>query len=45
MEDQLYEDVPKLAKKSKAKVFGIETGGASLEELYRLAVDSKQGGS
>ncbi|MFA5364848.1 MAG: ABC transporter ATP-binding protein [Candidatus Bathyarchaeia archaeon] len=44
MEDQLYEDAPKRAKKAKAKVFGIETGGASLEELYRLAVDSKQGG-
>ncbi|PVX25525.1 MAG: multidrug ABC transporter ATP-binding protein [Candidatus Bathyarchaeum sp.] len=43
-EDELYEDVPKLAKKVKAKVLGIETGSASLEELYRLAVDAKEGG-
>jgi ABC-2 type transport system ATP-binding protein len=41
-EDELYEDVPKLAKKVKAKVLGIETGSASLEELYRLAVSSKE---
>jgi len=44
-EDELYEDVPKLAKKVKAKVVGIETGSASLEELYRLAVGSKEGGN
>jgi ABC-2 type transport system ATP-binding protein len=44
-EDQLYEDVPKLAKKVKAKVLGIETGSSSLEELYRLAVDSTEGGN
>ena len=43
-EDELYEDVPKLAKKVKAKVLGIETGSASLEELYRLAVSAKKGG-
>jgi ABC-2 type transport system ATP-binding protein len=43
-EDNLYEDVPKLAKKVKAKVLGIETGSASLEELYRLAVGAKEGG-
>jgi len=43
-EDQLYEDVPKLAKKVKAKILGIETGSASLEELYRLAVGAKEGG-
>ena len=44
-EDQLFEDVPKLAKKVKAKILGIETGGASLEELYRLAVNKNEGGS
>lgn len=44
-EDELYEDVPKFAKKVKAKVLGIETGSASLEELYRLAVGSKEGGN
>jgi len=43
-EDELYEDVPKLAKKVKAKILGIETGSASLEELYRLAVGAKEGG-
>lgn len=37
-EEKLYEDSPKLAKKIKAKILGIETGSASLEELYRLAV-------
>ncbi|PVX27639.1 MAG: hypothetical protein CW716_01270 [Candidatus Bathyarchaeum sp.] len=44
-EDDLYEDIPKLAKSVKAKVLGIETGSASLEELYRLAVSAKQGGN
>ncbi|MCW4055143.1 MAG: ABC transporter ATP-binding protein [Candidatus Bathyarchaeota archaeon] len=44
-EDELYEDVPKLARKVNAKILGIETGSASLEELYRLAVGSKEGGS
>jgi len=41
-EDELYEDVPKLAKKIKAKILGIETGSASLQELYRLAVSAKE---
>jgi ABC-2 type transport system ATP-binding protein len=41
-EDDLYEDVPKLAKKIKAKILGIETGSASLQELYRLAITSKE---
>jgi ABC-2 type transport system ATP-binding protein len=44
-EDLLYEDVPRLAKNVKARVLGIETGSASLEELYMLAVNSKQGGN
>jgi ABC-2 type transport system ATP-binding protein len=38
MEDKVYEDTPKLAKKRKVKLLGIETGSASLEELYQLAV-------
>jgi len=41
-EDKLYEDAPKLAKKIKAKILGIETGSASLEELYRLAVGANE---
>jgi hypothetical protein len=41
-EDKLYEDVPKLAKKIKAKILGIETGSASMQELYRLAVSGKE---
>jgi ABC-2 type transport system ATP-binding protein len=41
-EDELYEDVPRLAKKIKAKIFGIETGSASLQELYRLAITAKE---
>jgi hypothetical protein len=41
-EDKLYEDAPKLAKKIKAKILGIETGSASLEELYRLAVGANK---
>ena len=41
-EEKLYEDAPKLAKKIKAKILGIETGTASLEELYRLAVGANE---
>jgi len=41
-EDELYEDVPRLAKKIKAKILGIETGSASMQELYRLAVGAKE---
>ncbi|MDH5732773.1 MAG: ABC transporter ATP-binding protein [Candidatus Bathyarchaeota archaeon] len=41
-EEKLYEDAPKLARKVKAKILGIETGSASLEELYRLAVGAKE---
>jgi ABC-2 type transport system ATP-binding protein len=42
-EDKLYEDIPNLAKNVRAKIFGIETGSASLEELYRLAVGANEG--
>jgi hypothetical protein len=41
-EDEIYEDVPGLAKRVKAKLLGIETGSASLQELYRLAVSGKE---
>jgi len=37
-EEKLYEDVPSLAKEIEAKILGIESGSASLEELYRLVV-------
>jgi ABC-2 type transport system ATP-binding protein len=43
-EDRLYEDAPGLAKKVEARIQGIETGSASLEELYRLAVKGNKGG-
>lgn len=38
--DSIYEDIPRLAKKINIRILGIETGSASLEELYRLVVDS-----
>jgi ABC-2 type transport system ATP-binding protein len=44
MEDNVYEDTPKLAKKRNVKLLGIETGSASLEELYQLAVRSNERG-
>jgi len=37
---QLYEDVLEMARKVEAKIFGIESGAASLEELFRLAVQA-----
>jgi hypothetical protein len=42
MDEQLYADAPKLAKKISARISGIETGSASLEELYRLAVRTNE---
>jgi ABC-2 type transport system ATP-binding protein len=45
-DERLYEDTPKLAKKIGAKIVGIESGTASLEELFMLAVKSgREGGS
>jgi ABC-2 type transport system ATP-binding protein len=41
-EEKLYEDALQLARKSKARIMGIETGSASLEELYRLAVSEER---
>jgi ABC-2 type transport system ATP-binding protein len=43
-DERLYEDVPRLAKEVKVKIVGIETGTASLEELFRVAVKYGQGG-
>jgi len=43
-EENLYEDAPKLARRVEAKIQGIETGSASLEELYRLVVGANKGG-
>lgn len=41
-ENEFYEDAPKLAKKVKANIYGIEVGSTSLEELYRLVVSSNE---
>jgi ABC-2 type transport system ATP-binding protein len=42
-DERLFEDAPRLAKEAKAKIVGIETGTASLEELFRLAAKSTEG--
>jgi ABC-2 type transport system ATP-binding protein len=38
--DIVYEDISRLAREVKAKILGIETESASLEELYKSAIDS-----
>jgi ABC-2 type transport system ATP-binding protein len=38
--DSVYEDISRLAREAKAKILGIETASASLEELYARVVDS-----
>jgi len=43
-EEKLYEDAPRLARTAEAKILGIETGSASLEELYRLVVTAANKG-
>ena len=43
-EEKLYEDAPKLARSVEAKIQGIETGSASLEELYRSVVGTTKEG-
>ncbi len=40
-QDKLYEDSPRLARAIGAKIQGIETGSASLEELYNMVVTGK----
>ncbi len=42
-EEELYEDIAKAARKIAAKISGIETGSASIDELYRRVMDSKEG--
>jgi ABC-2 type transport system ATP-binding protein len=39
--DSVYEDISRLARETKAKILGIETESTSLEELYRVVVDSE----
>lgn len=39
-EGQLYFDVPRLATQTHARLYGIESKNASLEELFRKAVSS-----
>ena len=39
--DIIYEDISRLAREIKAKILGIETESASLEELYKSVVDSE----
>jgi ABC-2 type transport system ATP-binding protein len=41
---QLYTDIPLLASRIDASVSGIESGTASLEELFNLAVKAGRGG-
>jgi ABC-type multidrug transport system ATPase subunit len=42
-DERLFEDAPRLAREAQAKIVGIETGTASLEELFKLAAKSTQG--
>ena len=42
-EEKFYEDAAKIAKKADTRILGIETGSASLEELYRLVVTGEKG--
>jgi len=41
-EEEFYEDVSRLARDVGVKIYGIETGSSSLEELYRLVVDASK---
>jgi ABC-2 type transport system ATP-binding protein len=41
-EDDIYEDIPRLARKVKAKVLGIETGSSSMQELYMQAINEEE---
>lgn len=40
-EEEFYGDVSKMARKVNAKIYEIEAGSASLEELYKLVVGAK----
>lgn len=43
-EDSFFEDVSRLARKINAKIQGIETGSASIEELYNRVVGKNKEG-
>lgn len=40
-EEEFYGDISKMARKVNAKIYEIEAGSASLEELYKLVVGAK----
>jgi ABC-2 type transport system ATP-binding protein len=40
-DDVVYEDISRLAREIRAKILGIETESTSLEELYKVVVDSE----
>lgn len=42
--EQLFEDVLKISRKVGARIFGMESGVTSLEELFRLAVQTRAEG-
>jgi ABC-type multidrug transport system ATPase subunit len=43
-EESLYEDASKMARAVKAKISGIETGSASIDELYKRVVGTNKEG-
>ncbi|MCW4009464.1 MAG: ABC transporter ATP-binding protein [Candidatus Bathyarchaeota archaeon] len=43
-EEALFEDVSRLARKVNAKIYGIETGNASIEALYERVMSASEGG-
>jgi ABC-2 type transport system ATP-binding protein len=43
-EESLYEDASKIARKANVKISGIETGSASIDELYRRVVGTTKEG-
>jgi ABC-2 type transport system ATP-binding protein len=43
-EERLYEDASKIARKANVKIYGIETGSASIDELYRRVVGTTKEG-
>lgn len=40
-DEVVYEDICRLAREIKARILGMETESASLEELYKVVVDSE----
>jgi len=43
-EQNLYEDASAIARKIQVKIYGIETANASIDELYKQAVQPNNGG-